>query len=294
MTPRPIFTQHAFAALAMSILSAGAAYGQDAGARLQEVVSTIEEDLGARVGIVVRDTGSDWQWAHREDERFLMNSTFKSVLCGAVLQRAENGELALTDALEIEASDIQDYAPVAETRVGETMTVGELCLATLDMSDNTAANLLIDRLGGPQEVTAFVRTLGDGVTRLDRWEPEMNTFAEGDPRDTTTPSAMAASWEAMLLGDGLSAAAQDQLVDWMSIGGVTGALLRASTPDDWMVADKSGSGNRTRNLVAMVTPPDEAPYLVSIYLSDTTADFETRNAAVTEIGAAIVDLIETH
>lgn len=293
MTPRPIFTQHTFAALAMSILSAGAAYGQDAGARLQEVVSTIEEDLGARVGIVVRGTGSDWQWAHREDERFLMNSTFKSVLCGAVLQRSENGELALTDALEIEASDIQDYAPVAETRVGETMTVGELCLATLDMSDNTAANLLIDRLGGPQEVTAFVRTLGDGVTRLDRWEPEMNTFAEGDPRDTTTPSAMAASWEAMLLGDGLSPAAQDQLVDWMSIGGVTGALLRASTPDDWMVADKSGSGNRTRNLVAMVTPPDEAPYLVSIYLSDTTADFETRNAAVTEIGAAIVDLIET-
>ncbi|VVS98819.1 class A beta-lactamase [Rhizobium sp. EC-SD404] len=293
MTPRPIFTQHTFAALAMSILSAGAAYGQDAGARLQEVVSTIEEDLGARVGIVVRDTGSDWQWAHREDERFLMNSTFKSVLCGAVLQRAENGELALTDALEIEASDIQDYAPVAETRVGETMTVGELCLATLDMSDNTAANLLIDRLGGPQEVTAFVRTLGDGVTRLDRWEPEMNTFAEGDPRDTTTPSAMAASWEAMLLGDGLSAAAQDQLVDWMSIGGVTGALLRASTPDDWLVADKSGSGNRTRNLVAMVTPPDEAPYLVSIYLSDTSADFETRNAAVTEVGAAIVDLIET-
>jgi beta-lactamase class A len=238
--------------------------------RLQEVVSTIEDNLDARVGIVVRDSGSDWQWAHREDERFLMNSTFKSVLCGAVLQRSETGELALTEPLAIEASDILDYAPVAETRVGGSITIGELCLATLDMSDNTAANLLI---GGPQEVTAFMRSLGDNVTRLDRLEPEMNTFAEGDPRDTTTPAAMAASWETMLLGDGLSPASQAQLTEWMSIGGVTGALLRASAPDDWLVADKSGSGNRTRNLVAMVTPPDEAPY-------------------VTEIGAAIVALIE--
>jgi beta-lactamase class A len=292
MTPRSIVSHAAIAAFTMGLFFAGSAHAMDADARLQEVVSTIEENLDARVGIVVRDSGSDWQWAHREDERFMLNSTFKSALCGAVLQRAETGELALTETLAIEASDILDYAPVAETHVGGSMTIGELCLATLDMSDNTAANLLIERLGGPQEVTAFMRSLGDNVTRLDRLEPEMNTFAEGDPRDTTTPAAMAASWETMLLGAGLSPASQAQLIEWMSIGGVTGALLRASTPEDWLVADKSGSGNRTRNLVAMVTPPDEAPYMVSIYLSDTTADFQARNAAVMKIGAAIVALIE--
>jgi beta-lactamase class A len=113
MTPRSIVSHAAIAAFTMGLFFAGSAHAMDADARLQEVVSTIEENLDARVGIVVRDSGSDWQWAHREDERFMLNSTFKSALCGAVLQRAETGELALTETLAIEASDILDYAPVA-------------------------------------------------------------------------------------------------------------------------------------------------------------------------------------
>lgn len=280
---------HMLAGIAMGLVLAAPALAQDAEQKLEQVVARIETDLGGRVGIAVRDPGSDWQWNHRGDERFIMASTFKSVLCGAVLDRVDAGELSLSDALPIEAADIQDYAPVAETRVGEAMTIDELCLATLDMSDNTAANLLIDRLGGPHAVTDFVRAIGDEITRLDRMEPELNT-PSGD-LDTTSPNAMAASWEAMLLGESLSPSSRKQLIDWMSLGGVTGTLLRAEAPSDWFVADKSGSGSGSRNLVAMVTPPDAHPYMVSIYLSDTEADFDTRNLAVTEIAGAIVQLI---
>lgn len=264
----------------------------EAEANLSGVVSSIETDLDARVGIVVRDTASNWQWGYREDERFLMASTFKSVLCGAVLERVDEGELSLSEPIAVEASDILDYAPVAETRVGATMTIGELCLATLDISDNTAANLLIERIGGPSSVTGFASGLGDEVTRLDRMEPELNAPAADQHFDTTSPSAMARTWETMLLGDALSPDSRAQLSQWMSLGGVTGALLRASTPEDWSVLDKSGAGEGSRNLVAMVTPPDAAPYVVSIYLAETDADFATRNRAVAEIGAAVVELID--
>jgi beta-lactamase class A len=278
-------------AIALGAIIATPGLASDAEANLSDLVSSIETNLDARVGIVVKDTASGWQWGYREDERFLMASTFKSVLCGAVLERVDEAELSLSEPIPVEASDIIDYAPVTEARVGATMTIGELCLATLDISDNTAANLLIERLGDPSAVTDFARRLGDDVTRLDRMEPDLNAPAADARFDTTSPSAMAQTWETMLLGDALSPGSQEQLADWMGIGGVTGALLRANTPENWSVLDKSGAGEGSRNLVAMVTPPDAAPYVVSIYLAGTDADFATRNEAVAQIGAGIVDLI---
>lgn len=289
---RNAFTLPLAAALAFALSSASPAAATTPDAQLRDVVQTIESDLGARVGVLVRDTATDWAWGHREDERFLMASVFKSVLCGAVLDRVDRESLSLDERIEIDAEDMLDHAPVTETRIGGTMTIGELCLATLDWSDNPAANLLIERLGGPQEVTAFLRRNGDPVTRLDRMEPDVNIFAPGDPRDTTSPAAMLSTWEAMLRGQALSPRSRQTLEDWMSRGAVTGGLIRAHTPAGWTVADRSGAAQGyTRNLVAMVTPPDRAPYFVAIFLSDSPADFATRNAAVVEIGAAIVDVL---
>jgi beta-lactamase class A len=270
----------------------GNATAQPAEAQLFKTVREIEKKLDARIGVLVRDTASEWEWGHRQDERFLMASTFKSVLCGAVLDRVGRGQMSLDEQLEIRGDELVAYSPVTEKAAGETMSVSDLCLATLDISDNTAANILIARLGGTQEVTAFARSVGDAVTRLDRMEPDLNLFVPGDPRDTTTPAAILTTWESMLLGDALSPKHRALLLDWMSRGGVTGALLRASTPDNWHVADKSGGGQQhTRNLVAMVTPQDDETHLVAIYVSDTPADWAARNQAVKEIGEAIVRMI---
>ncbi|UWQ29127.1 class A beta-lactamase [Leisingera sp. M523] len=260
-------------------------------AALAETVSHVEQRLGGRVGLSIKEVGGQTSWSHREDERFLMNSTVKAPICGAVLAQRDAGELALSDALPVREADLQSYAPVAKTRVGEDMTIGALCFAAIDMSDNTAANILIDRLGGPQAVTQFFRRIGDPISRLDRREPELNTFAPGDPRDTTTPAAMAATLEKLLLGSALSQASRDQLADWMSPGGVTGNLLRADAPADWQVLDKSGSGSHTRNIIAMVTPDKGAPWIITIFLSDADADFGTRNAALQELGGAAMAVI---
>lgn len=263
-------------------------------ARLEATVLELEEQLDARIGILIRESGSDWQWGYREDERFLMASTFKSILCGAVLDRVDQGDISLKERIEIRAEDVLSYAPVTEKHVGASLSIGELCLATLDMSDNTAANLLIDRLGGTNEINAFLREAGDTVTRLDRMEPDLNTFSPGDPRDTTSPAAMLSTWNHMLLGGGLTSTSGAQLAEWMSYGGVTGALIRTSVPEDWLVLDKSGGGQEyTRNLVAMITPANKAPVFVAIFVSDTPADWATRNDAVRTIGAAVIDVIRT-
>ncbi|GHC63327.1 class A beta-lactamase [Neogemmobacter tilapiae] len=259
---------------------------------LGDTIRALEKRLDARIGLFLRDSGTGWEWAHRPDERFLMASTFKSVLCGAVLERVDQGQITLDEGLDIRAGEIHGHAPVTENRVGESLRVDELCLATLDQSDNGAANLLIDRLGGPEEVTAFLRRIGDETTRLDRKEPALNLFAPGDPRDTTSPRAMAQTWETLLLGDVLQPESRALLAGWMSLGGVTGPLLRVHAPQDWAIADRSGGGrSHTRNIVAMITPPGRAPWFVAIYLSDTPANWSTRNAAVSELGAAVVKVI---
>ena len=192
------------AGFALGLMAASDASANEAELQLLQTVERIERSLDARIGLLVRDTGSDWSISHRADERFLMASTFKSMLCGAVLQQVDLGALDLEERVEITPEDVLDYAPVTEPMVGDTMTIGELCFAALDMSDNTATNLLIDRLGGPEAVTTFLRRVGDGVSRLDRREPDVNTFSPGDPRDTTTPVAMVATLETMLDGDSLT------------------------------------------------------------------------------------------
>ena len=255
-------------------------------------VGGIEERFDARVGLALIDTGSGREWSHRAEERFLMNSTVKVPICGAVLAQSDMGTLALSEEIRVRDADLIPWAPVTETKVDASMTLSELCLASIDMSDNPAANLLIDRLGGPEAITQFFRSIGDTTSRLDRREPELNTFAPGDPRDTSTPRAMAETLQTLLLEDALSPDARAQLADWMHPGGVTGALLRRYTPDGWAVHDKSGGGEQTRNIIALITPENDAPWLVAIFLSDADVDFATRNAALQELSAAVVALIE--
>lgn len=258
-------------------------------ADLDQTIKALEERMDARIGVAIHDTGTGKIWGHRVDERFLMNSTIKVPLCAAVLSRSD---VNLAEELPVRAEDILEYAPVTEQHIGGTMTVADLCFATIDQSDNTAANLLFVRLGGPESLTAFLRGIGDDLTRSDRLEPDLNVWSDGDPRDTTTPAAMVRSLEVMLTGDALTATARQQLVEWMRPGGVTGELMRPWVPNDWDVADKSGSGSNTRNLIAMLTPPDGAPIFVSLSISDAEVDFATRNAALVELSAAVVQDVQ--
>lgn len=278
--------------LALLMLLATPAQAFDA-TKLRDAVQAEEATLGARVGMAVR-TGGGVAFAYRGDERFPLDSTHKAFSCAALLAKAERGETSLQARRIIVATDIVPYSPITQNRIAPaSMSLAEHCAAALGYSDNTAANVVMEAVGGPQGVTDYFRKLGDEVSRLDRLEPDLNEAEPADPRDTTTPAAAAADLDKLLLGDALKPTSREQLKQWMRDDKVAGPLLRASLPDDWQIADKTGSGGHgSRGIVAAVWPPGRGAVVVAIYLADTPAPIEARNAAIARLGVALKQALE--
>lgn len=257
-------------------------------------IADIEKEVGGRVGVMALDTDSGETLEHRADERFAMCSTFKWVLAAAVLERVDQGELRLDKKLHFDADDLLDYAPVAREHLtlnntdNGSLTVDDLCAAAVSISDNTAANLLLEQIGGPSGLTRFLRRHGDSVTRLDRNEPTLNTNLPGDPRDTTTPRAMVGTMNNLLVGDVLSADSRKRLLRWLKDTATGLARLRAGLPTDWVAGDKTGTGvNGAANDVAIAWPPGHAPILIASYLSDSDAGPNALNDAHKAVAAAV-------
>ena len=252
-------------------------------------LSRIEAESGGRLGVAVLDALTGMGAGHRTDERFPMCSTFKPLAAAAVLKRVDAGDERLDRRIAFEVGDIVVNSPITKERVGGAgMSLAELCEAAMTVSDNTAGNLMLVSLGGPQGLTAYARSLGDTVTRLDRIEPDLNEAVPGDPRDTTTPAAMLSNLRALALGSALSPKSRDQLIAWLN-GNKTGdTRLRANLPNGWRVGDKTGSGERgTTNDVGLVWPPQRAPIIVAIYLTETAATGERRNATLAAVGRSV-------
>jgi len=251
-----------------------------------EPLARLEGQLGGRVGVCALDTGTGRVLTHRADERFAMCSTFKWVLAAAILQRVERGELALSRPIPFGDKELLDYAPVTRANVGRgSMTIAELAEAAVTVSDNTAANLLLELLGGPAGMTRFLRDHGDSVTRLDRNEPTMSSNEPNDARDTTSPRAMVATLQTLLLTPALTEGSRQTLLGWMASCKTGLTRLRAGLPPAWRVVDKTGTGQcGSANDVAVAWPPGRSPILIAAYLSDSQATKERLDAAHAEIG----------
>ncbi len=270
-------------ALALRPLRAQAASTGGAAARL----AALERRHGGRLGVAMLDTGSGRCASHRGDERFLMCSTYKLLLVAAVLVRVDRGVEQLDRRIVFGQDAVLSYAPITRLRVGAPgMRVAELCHAAITLSDNTAANLLLASIGGPAAVTAFARSLGDALTRLDRIEPGLNVGSPGDVRDTTTPNAMLATMQKVVLGNVLAVASRERLVGWLR-GCVTGLdELRAGVPAGWTVGDKTGRWNMDIvNDIGILWPPRRSPLLVTTYYADAGSnDAATSNAVIAGVG----------
>jgi len=277
------------AGLAVSLaLGPAAAAGFDP-VPLASAVQDTEKRLSARVGVSLIDLETGARWQNRADERFPTNSTFKTFLCAALLDAGSKGTADPDRAVVVRQSDIVSYSPVAKEHVdGEPLTMRELCRITVTISDNAAANLVMEELGGPEAVTAYLRSIGDDVTRVDRWEPDSNSGIPGDARDTTSPNAAAETLRILVLEDTLPEAERRLLTDWLIGNQVGNATLRAGLPEGWRIADKTGAGaNGSRNNIAVIWPSGRKPVVIAIYITQTTASFEARNAAIAEIGRAL-------
>jgi beta-lactamase class A len=244
---------------------------QTADAATVEALAALERRAGGRLGVCCLDTASGRLAGQRLDERFAMCSTFKLPLAEVVLREADQGRLRLDERLAYGEKDLVANAPVTRAHVAAgAMTIEALAEAAQTTSDNTAANLLLRKLGGPAGFTALLRASGDTVTRLDRLEPELNLVLAGEVHDTTTPRAMAKTAARFLTGGLLAAESRDRLVSWM-VATTTGMKrIRAGLPVGWKAGDKTGTAladvmTDKYNDVAVAWPPGRAPMIVAAY-----------------------------
>ena len=278
------------AALPRRGLAAGThpALADQLAARLQ----VLEEQSRGRLGVHIVDTADGATYGYRADERFLTLSSFKMLASALVLHRVDRGLESLDRRIPITPADIITWSPVTEKHVGEAgMTMAELCAATITTSDNAAANLIMASYGGPAALTAYLRSLGDNVTRIDRWEPELNVKHPDQPMDTTTPRAMAGTLQRLVLGDALSPASRQLLTTWL-VGNTTGGKrLRAGLPADWRVGEKTGTFQTDANDSGVVWPPARPPLVVSAYLADSPADSAGKEATLAEVGRLVQTIV---
>jgi beta-lactamase class A len=277
----------ALASGAASCLSACSALRFGGNGVLQE----LERAAHGHLGVAALDSRAEGTVLYRADERFPMCSTAKLMIVGAILRQDMDSDGSLSRRIEYGEKDLVPYSPVTEKQVAHGMVVAQLCAAALQYSDNTAANLLLRLLGGPQAVTAFARSIGDETFRLDRWEPELNSALPGDERDTTSPMAMAHSLRKLLLGDALTPTRRAQLHAWMR-GNTTGdKRIRAGVPPGWDVADKTGTGAYgTCNDVGILWPPYRVPIMLAVYFTCPDPERATNDAIIAEVTRHIAQM----
>jgi beta-lactamase class A len=239
---------------------------------LKQAIGKIEAGSGGRLGVAVRETGSGRHFSHRGDERFAMCSTFKYLLAAAILTRVDKGEESLERGLPVAAGDTLSNSPITEKHVGGTLSIAELCEAVITVSDNAGANLLLAAIDGPAALTGFLRGIGDEVTRLDRYELEMSEAVPGDPRDTTSPNAMLADLDRLVLGTVLSEASRERLTGWLIANKTGDARLRAGLPKGWRVGDKTGTGGHGTT-------------------NDVAVESDARNAVLADVARAVVEAV---
>jgi beta-lactamase class A len=291
---RSVSRRTLFAALAASYVASACAHRH---ASLQREfaasVAAIRSRVGGRVGVYILDTRSQLELAFNAYERFAMCSTFKLLLAAAVLRQVDAGTLALDDKLPLRPEDMLAHAPVTSSHLAAgSMSVRDLCAAAVTVSDNPAANILLAATGGPAALTQFLRGIGDRVTRLDRTELELNSNLPGDPRDTTTPRAMARSMEQVLLADVLSTQSKLQLIAWLRQSTTGLARLRAGLPKEWKAGDKTGTGaNGATNDVTIGWPPGRSAVIGAVYLSESTQPTRALEQAHAEIGGLVAEAV---
>jgi beta-lactamase class A len=264
----------------------------DATDSVQARLAELEGRWGGRLGVAILDTGSGQLISHRGDQRFAMCSTFKCLAAAFVLARVDAGQDSLSRRIAYGKDQIVPYSPATEAHAGKDgMTLAQLCEAAITLSDNTAANLLLDSFGGPAGLTAWVRTQDDLVTRLDRREPQLNENKADDLRDTTTPISMLYTLKNLVLGKALSEPSREQLIAWLVANTTGDKKLRAGLPKNWRVGDKTGSGARNAsNDIAVIWPPQRAPIIVTTYYSEGGGSDDQRSAVIADVGRLIATL----
>ena len=272
----------AYAAASMANVTPAAA------ATRSNAIADLERAYDTTIGVAAWNVRTGKRIVHRGNQRFAMCSLFKSLAAAAVLRDHDRRGETLDRRVYYPRRDVLEYAPETAKHVRDGMLVRELCHAAITLSDNTAGNLLLREIGGPAGLTEFVRSIGDRVPRLDRWETALNTALPGDRRDTTSPHAIATTLERLLVGRALHPRDRHQLREWMLANQTSDERFRAGLPKGWRLADKTGSGEYgSSNDAGVAWSPNGDPVVIAVLTRQDEADAVTDNALFVDVAAMV-------
>jgi beta-lactamase class A len=283
----------AYAAAPAATHPRGAASVPRGGGTAARDLRTLEREHGVRLGVFARNARTGRTLCHRADERFAMCSVFKTLAAAAVLRDLDRDGTFLAERVRYSQKTVtgSGYAPVTgkPENLAGGMTIAQLCAAAVGESDNAAGNLLLRALGGPRTITRFCRSIGDPTTRLDRWEPDLNSAEPWRATDTTSPRAVGTTYGRLLLGDVLTPGDQRLLTGWLTANTTDGERFRAGLASDWILADKTGGGAAygVANDVGVVQAPGGAPLILSVLSTQKAVDGPTDNEVVARTAAIV-------
>lgn len=250
-------------------------------------LAALERRHGGRLGVCASDTHTGRTLRYRADEPFKLMSTFKALLSTLVLTDVAKGRDDLDAVVRIGPGDLMAASPVTQANLARgSMRVRELCEAIMHRSDNAAANLLMRRTGGPARLTAFLRSVGDRVTRIDHYEGGLTD--QPLPADSSTPRAMTETMRRIMLGPVLPLAERRLWEGWMAGNVVGRARLRACFPSDWIAGDRTGTGDGICNDCAFARRPGVAPLLVSAFYTAPSLQMPDQEAVLREVSRIVV------
>lgn len=290
---RRLYTSLSFVIMTCSVsiyVAAAPQHGTSAPAFSQVVplINQLENTLDGQISVAVLASNQEWSWQYQGQSSVAMMSTFKPFACGKLLSDLEQGKLTQSQRVQIKASQLQAYSPVSRDWLNQPVSYQQACEATLRTSDNTAANIVLEGIGGPVQLTQFFRQIGDNRSRLDDIEPTLNHVAPGELNNTSHALAMVHSLRQLTFGEALSQPSQQQLLAWMKANQVSDNLLRAVLPSGWQIADRSGAGNAgNRGIIAVIWPKAYEPVVMAIYIQHANAEMAQLDQAIADVGQVI-------
>ena len=322
-------------ALLLSLVWLPVPAGAQGTKNLERAVARLAQFSGGTLGVTAIHIETGRRVSFNGADRFPMASVYKFPIALRVLQRVERGEVRLDDTLRLGEFDFRiGHSPIAEMAKNTpvTFTVGRLLELMLGESDNTASDAMLRLAGGPAAVTARLRELG--IQGIDVSRPEGQLIMEhrgvreyppesqwtlamferlsrnisqaereaawrryvDDPRDTSSPDAMADLLVKLHRREVLSAAPNVERVLRIMTGTPTGpARLKGLLPAGTVVAHKTGSMGGTTNDVGLITLPDGSGHLaIAVFVKGSPKEQPERERVIAEIARTIYDYFVAH
>ncbi|WP_168991274.1 class A beta-lactamase [Mycobacterium attenuatum] len=249
----------------------------------------LEHTFDGKIGVYAINTSNGEIIAHREDERFPLQSTIKFMGVAALLKQSDTDSHLLQEIVHYSQNDLIEWSPITRKNITGGMTLEALSEAAISYSDNAAINIIMKRLGGPPAVAQFAHSVGNQTYNVEHYDGALNS----DPTsgaDTSTPRDMAASVQKLSLGDGLTPAQQTQLLGWMRNNTAGYRRIRAGVPGGWVVADKTGSGDYgIANDIGILWSPYCKPIVLAIYTVQNQRDAKRREDIVASATSIVLD-----